>query len=99
MPEPRDSPNYGGPESPMHEQYRRFANILLFEFFTLLFTFFSLLYIRLISSLFQLCTFVIMQQVTPCRRMIRVLDEKSQKGQLIVKLGHCWTKFNFCKLL
>ncbi|XP_073223900.1 uncharacterized protein [Cicer arietinum] len=22
MPEPRDSPNYGGPESPMHEQYR-----------------------------------------------------------------------------
>lgn len=34
MPEPRDSPNYGGPESPMHEQ--RFAYIcLLFGVFCL----------------------------------------------------------------
>lgn len=38
-PEPRDSPNYGGPESPMHERYRRFVNIYYCRVFVALFYF------------------------------------------------------------
>ncbi|RDX90631.1 Serine/arginine-rich splicing factor RS40, partial [Mucuna pruriens] len=43
VPDPRDSPNYGGPESPMHERYRRFATMVVLDFFLFLFIFFIVL--------------------------------------------------------
>jgi hypothetical protein len=78
VPEPRDSPNYGGPESPMHEQYRRLEDIYLsVEVFVVYFI--QPFYICLICLLFKMYLFVILQPepVTPCRRMISVVEEKA----------------------